>query len=56
MSIAIFKLQLADFLGHNANDVEWEVWMALLAYVLLHFCAHLCPATISCDWFKLKSG
>ena len=27
-------LQLADFLGHNANAVRWQVWTALLAYVL----------------------
>lgn len=30
-------LQLADFLGHSANAVEWQVWMALLVYVLLRF-------------------
>jgi hypothetical protein len=30
-------LQLADFLGHNANAVQWQVWMALLVYVLLRF-------------------
>lgn len=24
-------LQIADFLGHNANAVRWQVWMALLA-------------------------
>ena len=24
-------LQLADFLGHNANAVRWQVWTALLA-------------------------
>lgn len=34
-------LQLADFLGHSANAVRWQVWMALLAYVLLRFCAFL---------------
>lgn len=34
-------LQLADFLGHNANAVKWQVWTALLAYVLLRFCAFL---------------
>ena len=34
-------LQLADFLGHNANAVRWQVWMALLTYVLLRFCAWL---------------
>jgi len=30
-------LQLADFPGHNANAVKWQVWMALLVYVLLRF-------------------
>ena len=30
-------LQLADFLGHNASAVRWQVWMALLVYVLLRF-------------------
>jgi hypothetical protein len=34
-------LQLADFLGHSERAVKWQVWMALLAYVLLRFCAHL---------------
>ena len=34
-------LQLADFLGHSANAVRWQVWTALLAYVLLRFCAFL---------------
>ena len=34
-------LQLADFLGHNANAVRWQVWTALLAYVHLRFCAWL---------------
>ena len=30
-------LQLADFLGHTANAVKWQIWMALLVYVLLRF-------------------
>jgi hypothetical protein len=30
-------LQLADFLGHNANAVQWQTGMALLVYVLLRF-------------------
>ncbi len=30
-------LQLADFLGQSANAVKWQVWMALLVYVLLRF-------------------
>jgi len=34
-------LQLADFLGHSANAVRWQLWTALLAYVLLRFCAWL---------------
>ena len=32
-------LQLADFLGHNQNAVRWQVWTALLLYVLLRFVA-----------------
>lgn len=34
-------LQLADFLGHNANAVQWQVWTALLTYVLLRYLSHL---------------
>jgi IS4 transposase len=34
-------LQLADFLGHSAGAVRWQVWTALLTYVLLRFCAFL---------------
>ena len=34
-------LQLADFLGHNAHAVRWQVWTALLVYLLLRFCAFL---------------
>ena len=30
-------LQLADFLGHNANAVQWQIWTALLVFVLLRF-------------------
>jgi hypothetical protein len=30
-------LQLADFLGHNANAVQGQLWTALLVYVLLRF-------------------
>jgi Transposase DDE domain/Domain of unknown function (DUF4372) len=33
-------LQLADFLGHNANAVRWQVWMALLVYVLLRYLSY----------------
>ena len=34
-------LQLADFLGHSANAVRWQIWTALLVYVLLRFQAFL---------------
>lgn len=32
-------LKLADFLGHNKNAIQWQVWTALLSYVLLRFLA-----------------
>jgi hypothetical protein len=34
-------LQLADFLGHNTNAVRWQVWMALLVYVLLRYLSYV---------------
>ena len=34
-------LQLCAFLGHNKNAIQWQVWIALLVYVLLRFVAHL---------------
>ncbi len=30
-------LQLCNFLGHNKNAVLWQVWTALILYVLLRF-------------------
>ncbi|MDA7916082.1 transposase [Verrucomicrobia bacterium] len=30
-------LQLGDFLGHNANAVKLQVWIALLVFVLLRY-------------------
>jgi hypothetical protein len=30
-------LQLGDFLGHNANAVKLQVWIALMVYVLLRY-------------------
>ena len=30
-------LQISDFLGHNENAIRWQVWTALLTYVLLRF-------------------
>jgi len=40
-------LQLCDFLGHNKNAIQWQVWMGLLVYVLLRFLAHLSDWTHS---------
>ena len=34
-------LQLADFLGYNANAVRWQVWIALLVYVLLRYLSYV---------------
>ena len=34
-------LQLSDFLGHSENAVRWQVWTALLTYVLLRFISFL---------------
>jgi hypothetical protein len=34
-------LQLADFLGHNANAVRWQMWTGLLVHLLLRYLAYL---------------
>jgi len=34
-------LQLADFLGTSANAVRWQIWTALLAYLLLRYMSFL---------------
>lgn len=34
-------LQLADFLGTSANAVRWQVWTALLAYLLFRYISFL---------------
>ena len=34
-------LQLADFLGTTANAVRWQIWTALLVYLLLRYLAFL---------------
>jgi len=34
-------LHLGDFLGHSRNAIQWQVWTALLMYVLLRF-LHAC--------------
>ena len=32
-------IQLADFLGHNANAVRWQIWTGLLTHLLVRFLA-----------------
>ena len=32
-------VQLADFLGHNANAVRWQIWTGLLTHLLVRFLA-----------------
>lgn len=32
-------LQIADFMGYNENAVRWQIWVALLVYILLRFVA-----------------
>lgn len=34
-------LQLADFLGTSENAIKWQIWTALLAYLLLRLTAWL---------------
>ena len=31
------NLQLCDFLGHSKNAIRWQIWIALLVYVLIRF-------------------
>ena len=40
-------LKLGDFLGHSANGVRWQVWTALLVYVLLRFISRVSQWTHS---------
>ena len=37
-------LHLGDFLGYSRKAIEWQIWTALLMYVLLRF------LYASCDW------
>jgi hypothetical protein len=30
-------LQLSDFIGTNENAVRWQIWIAMLAHLLLHY-------------------
>lgn len=32
-------LQMADFMGYSENAVRWQIWIALLVYVMLRFVA-----------------
>lgn len=34
-------LKLSDFLGYSANAVQWQIWTALLTYVVLRFIAYM---------------
>ena len=34
-------LKLSGFVGYSANAIRWQIWTALLVYVLLRFAAHL---------------
>ena len=34
-------LKLSGFLGYSENAVKWQIWMALLTYVILRFIAYL---------------
>jgi hypothetical protein len=34
-------LKLSSFVGYSANAIRWQVWTALLVYVLLRFVGHL---------------
>ena len=57
-------LQLADFLGNSARAVRWQVWTALLVYVLLrylaavsqwgHSLARLWAVTRAALWLRLE--
>ena len=33
-------LQVADFLGYNENAVRWQIWTALIVYVLMRYIQH----------------
>jgi len=34
-------VQLVDFVGHNKNAVQWQIWTALLTHLLMRLLAHL---------------
>ena len=53
-------LQLSDFLGNSANAVRWQVWTALLVYLLLRFLAFVTAGRTaspgSAPWSARPSG
>ena len=51
-------LQLADFLGNSANAVRWQLWIALLTYVLLRYQAFLSKwaGSFLRLWAVIRSG
>lgn len=51
-------LQLSDFLGNSANAVRWQLWMALLCYVLLRYLAWLSrwSASFTRLWAVVRSA
>jgi len=51
-------LQLADFLGNSANAVRWQLWIALLTYVLLRYQAFLSQwgSSFLRLWAVIRSG
>jgi len=34
-------LKLSDFLGYSENAVQWQIWMALLTYIIMRFIAYI---------------
>ena len=50
-------LQLSDFLGNSSNAVSWQLWTAMLCYVLLRYLAFLGQWTGSFTrlWAVLRS-
>lgn len=51
-------LQLADFVGHSANAVKWQIWTALLTYVLLRYMAFVSrwEQSFARLWALVRSG
>jgi len=50
-------LRLGGFLGHRRNAIQWQVWTALLMYVLLRFlhAASLWEHRVACLYTRLRS-